>query len=636
VSRKSPWAVLLAAVFVFLSAPHLSALPRERSARIKAVEDDLAGILAQADLPQNLIDFRVRFKKTGPHTVRIHCPSGGKVRLDVSASAAEWGAAFYYGLQKLGFLFPHPRMRISPSREEILSQCGEAYEWRPRVRYRGFHLHTVHPNEWVSAFLGEERKIGEEIIRWHARNGQNVLEVRMVRYAFGDLEENFARLIQTAHNLGIHFGVSLSFAMIQQKAVFLIHPWRVLTGIGDHHALRKKLGGFLDAFPVDFVVVNLGTSEFTPTPFERTLGWIETANAVVRQRGRKLFTTVHVSTGQRHPRYGNFNFLPRFSDPSVGVLPHTVMFYGLRDRRAPVYGREDFRDTREFLLEEKERRSVWYYPETSYFIAMDIDVPLFLTDYLLARSDDYDYIAGQGIEGHLNFTTGQEVGYWLFDWTVALLANEENRGRPMIGLELLGEDLGVWRRVLEFQHKHIKKGRLIGMISSTTLLDEVDWFSHEAAHERTLLRELSRRPERLEAELARLEAAIEEMPALEGVRNEELRSLLKVTWNRIFHAYYLRRALRHGLFSAGRARMVNRAGSYRLDSLELMAKVERRFERYPEARLFDEHANPTSYQFGYAWPARELVYWEREESMVRQGIWLPFYKNIYELTRILF
>ena len=246
-----------------------------------------------------------------------------------------------------------------------------------------------------------------------------------------------------------------------------------MTGIGDGTILEERLKRLAGSMPFDFLTGNLGTTEFTSTPFERTLRWMDVANRVLQREGRRLFVNMHVSTGQTHPKYGNYNFLAQFSDPQVGMLAHTVMFYGLEDASAPVYGRRDFRDIERLMIDENPKRPVWYFPETSYFVAMDIDVPLLLTDYLLARSADFDLVADHHISGHLTFTSGQELGYWLMDWTVALLANEEYKGRPTIGLELLGEDLTVWNRIIEFQNRYIKQGKLYAAISSTTPLDEL-------------------------------------------------------------------------------------------------------------------------------------------------------------------
>ena len=631
--------VALRTQILLLAAPLVGfgfELPVTRSAIEAVVREDVSRILARAGLPQGSLGFEVETKPAGPHQVTVECTEKSTVSLTVRATDEEWGPALYLGLRKLGFLFPHPRIQISPAESGLREHCGAVFTWTPRVRYRGFHMHTAHPSEWVSGFLGPHRGIRDDTLRWLARNGQNVVELRLLRTAYPEAVPAVQESIELAHGLGMHFGLAVSFARIQQKSFHLIPPLRAITGIGDARRLQERLRELMGLFEFDFININLGTTEFTTTDFDRTLEWIDQANTLLSANQRQLFNTVHVSTGMEDERYGNFYFLPQHSDHRVGIFAHTVMFYGLRDQTAPVYGRTDFEDTRSLLERERRKRPVWYYPETSYFIAMDIDVPLLLTDYMVSRADDYDYVSSLGLPGHITFTTGQELGYWLIDWTVALLADSSFLGNPMAAIELLGEDPAVWRRIIDFQTKHIKRGQLIRSISSTTVLDEVPSFWHEKVHARSLLRGMADSRAALSEDLARFERVFEEMPPLDGVRNEELRLLLGVTWDRIRHAYFLRKALEFCGSCEQRAGWVRRAAAVRKKSLDTMRAVVEGYNRYPAAKLFEEHSNPTSYDFGYGWTARTLHFWEREERMVAESRWFPLFKNVFDLWHTLF
>lgn len=611
-------------------------LPVTRSAVEAVVREDVSRIVARAGLPQRSLEFEVERRPAGPHQVAVECAGESRVSLAVRAADQEWGPALYLGLRKLGFLFPHPRIQVSPSASRMRRHCGAVFTWTPRVRYRGFHLHTAHPSEWVSGFLGPNRAIRDDTLRWLARNGQNVVALRLLRTAYPEAIPAVRESIELAHGLGMHFGLAVSFARIQQKSFHLIPPLRAITGIGDARRLQERLHELMGLFEFDFININLGTTEFTTTDFDRTLKWIDQANTLLSANQRQLFHTAHVATGMEDERYGNFYFLPQHSDRGVGIFAHTVMFYGLRDRSAPVYGREDFEDTRALIERERRKRPVWYYPETSYFLAMDIDVPLLLTDYLVSRADDYEYIGSLGIPGHITFTTGQELGYWLMDWTVALLADSSFLGNPLAGIELLGEDPAVWRRIIDFQTKHIKQGQLIRSISSTTLLDEVPSLWHEKVHARSLLRGMADSRTALSEDLERFERVFEEMPPLDGVRNEELRLLLSVTWDRIRHAFYLRKALESCGSCAQRAGWVRRAAAVRKKSLATMRTLAERYNRYPAAQVFEEHSNPTSYGFGYGWTARTLHFWEREERMVAESRWFPLFMNVFDAWGTLF
>lgn len=630
--RNYPRKLLIAMTLGFCCAAHAELIPHE--AKLDALQEDLQLILKEAGFALTAIDFeRETFgkKESKRNLVIIECRERG-VHLKVNAQNQEWASTFYFGLQKLGFLFPHPRIQVSPKWEQIRWQCGRTYEWKPRLNYRGFHLHTQHPSEWVNGFLMGNRSIADSMIRWLARNGQNVVNLVLLRtIERRNLEMNLKEPFALAKSLGILTGINVSFNMQQQKSFKLIDILQTKSKI--HSSIEDLVRGI--AF--DFMTIELGSSEFTSNDYRETLSWIEAASEALYKAGRQVFFKVHVSSNQMDPRYGNYNFLPQFASNSVGIWPHTVMFYGLQDQSTPVYGRRDFSDIKNFAVVQKDKRLVWYYPETSYYIAMDIDVPLFLTDYLVARSQDMDFLEDVGIMGQINFSTGQELGYWLMDWTVALLTNSEYRGRALIALELLGEDLNSWKPIIDFQTHFFKEQGLISILSSTTPLDEVPWFGH-SVHERVLLKNLGSPDQRyiLKSQIELLEKAVEELPSLNRIRNRELRLMLEVTWARVRHALFLRRALLGVRASEQRISSIEKAKSIRIQALHWMEEIQNEFNRYPEARIFYKNENPTSYSYGYGWTAAQLHYWIREERMVLEDNYSPFFMNIYDLLKILF
>jgi|GEM_PF-998581 len=634
-------AILIALCFSF-SAYAQIVLPY---ADVEVVREDLRQILQKARLRQDQVEIDqspLVFSNVRENRVTIQC-TPRQVRLVISAQRQEWGPTFYLGLQKLGFLFPHPRVQISPTIEKIRAQCGKTFEWKPRLKYRGFHLHTQHPNEWVHGFLMGKSEIAHDMIRWLARNGQNALNLVLLRTVpLSEIQKNIRAPFEFAHSLGILTGVSVSFNMQQQKSYRLIDHGYVWGwgGIDDLDAkmwIRASILDLAQSIPFDFMTIELGSSEFTSNPFESTLKWIDTASNILEELRKQVFFKIHVSSNQVSSKYGNYNFLPQYAPLSAGVWPHTVMFYGLEDNWTPVYGRKNFQDIEAFAQREKLRRPVWYFPETSYYIAMDIDIPLFLTDYLVARSKDFDFLEKNKIPGQMNFTTGHELGYWLMDWTVALLANAENRGKPQIGLELLGENLDVWKSIVEFQYNYFKKQGLISVLSSTTPLDEMPKFGH-SVHERVLLKTLADPSQRpiLMGQIQLLEEAVRALPPVEQVRNPELRLLLQSTWARVRHALALRVALSEPVGSRGRTAGIQDAESIRKQALLFMEQMRKEWSRYPEAMIFLEHNNPTSYGFGYGFTAARLHYWEREEKMILTDNYSPFFMNIYDLLEILF
>lgn len=617
-----------------------------------SLRQDLRQILAQSTLSSESIDFSWVPAKGSENTVSMTCSTTLekklRVGLKISASNEERVSTFYYGLQKLGFLFPHPRLQISPSEGQMRKACGQSYQWKPRFAYRGFHLHTLHPSEWVHGFFMNKPQIAEETIRWSARNGQNILQAVLLEQNLEDIERQLIPLVRLANNLGISFGIDLSVESIQQRMGRLVSPeskFRLLYLIlfrqyeTKEKDIEESLHKLLEKLPFDFMTLELGTSEFTPSNYKLTIERLNKADDILRAGGKRLYIKIHSSINQIHPEFGNFNFIPSFTQPTVGVLPHTLMFYGMTDLEAPVYGRKDFKDLLQFTAREAKIRPVWYFPETSYYIAMDIDVPLFLTDFLLVRSEDMRELEKLGVEGHLNFTTGQELGYWLFDWNVALLANSEFKSEDAPALRLLGEDVLAWKKIIDYQHKYFKILHLLEELSSSNLLDELPLFS-ERTIARRLLQEIKNEPVILKSKIDLLRQAISDAPDLSLVKNPELKALLEITQARLRHALFLRQALlaesEHGRDSRQFNDYLEEARRVRLDALKLMTDFIKQYERYPEAQIFSRQQNLTSYEFGYGWTAGKLHFWEREEEMIRQNSYKPWFMQIINPLKIIF
>ncbi len=612
---------------------HPGDLPLTPASR-NVVEADLNKIMSKAGFASPSIELNDVYFSNEKNSVSVQC-TPTKISLSVSASPAEWSATFYYGLQKLGFLFPHPRVQISPTLNAARSQCGMTFQWNPRLKYRGFHLHTEHPNEWVAGFLQGQSTIAEDTIRWLARNGQNLFEIVLLRSI--DLDSytrNLSPSFSLAKDFGILRGLSVSFELAQQESYRLVEPFYINLSPSEKQLLSsiQKLEKSVD---FDFMAADLGTTEFTPTSYDGTLKWIEIARKELEASGKRFFTKNHISTGQSNQQYGNFNLITQFAAPSVGAMPHTVMFYSFNDGYTPVYGNQNFGEMASFLATQTAKRPTWYFPETSYWVGQDIDVPLFLTDYLVARSQDFDLLERVGGTGQIDFTSGQELGYWLMDWTLALLNNRENAGNPLAGLMLLGEDRTVWESILSFQTKHMKDDQLIAILSSSTLLDELFTPFKNPVHARNTLWQLKSQPARLQDEIKRLQSAVSELPNLEGVKNQELKNLLEITHSRIKHALAVRESLA-ARDSATRTDWLDQAKTIRLDSTQLIQSVIASYNRYPETSIYDWRSNPTSFDFGYLWTAKTLHFWEREESMAKTGNFSAFFDNIYDPLKMLF
>jgi hypothetical protein len=621
---------LFVLALVFSLVGRASAPPQLRALAVneQVVRRDLALILKDAHLAPDLLG--VVWREGDQNTVRFNCQKKPWA-LQVTATAEEKSATFYRGLRGLGFLFPHPRWQVSPSLADIKRQCGKTFSWKPTLRHRGLHLHTLHPNEWVRGFLMDRSDVANEIVRWSARNGQNLLDVSLVRIPLEKLETNFKAPFQLARDLGVHTGVSLGVALQQQNSYKLLTLWQAITGLGSDEALERQLEKLIAAIDTSFIVLEAGTSEFTSTDPESTIKWLNHADAIARRHNRAIFTKVHVSSNQQNKKWGNYNFLPSFAAKSVGVLPHTVMFYGLLDPKAPMYGNKDFHGIRKFMEKESQQRPAWYYPETGYWVGMDADIPLLLTDYLRTRAEDLRWLHENKLDGQLIFSTGHGLGGWLYDWTQALLVDEELKFDPYVGLTLLGEDRSVWEKIFAHQKHHFKDAGVISLISAANLQDELS--STHRIHDRHTIKEVAGDEKVRETEIRLLTAASAAWPDATSIKEAELARLLLVTRLRVEQALQLRLALRE---DGTRAEALENAKLLRLQAWRLLAESRNDLRNYADLGVMDVWANPTSYQFGYLYPSASLYWWAREERMVRDDSYWPFTENIYDIWDILF
>ncbi len=607
----------------FAQIPDLRPLAPEEA----TVQDDFAKILAEANLSDSIT---LNYSAGSENRARIVCEEDS-VSINVTGDH-QWSQAFYMSLTRLGFLFPHPRIQVSPTFDQVRSHCGETFVWNPAMKYHGFHLHTLHPSEWVHGFLLGKTAIAMDTIRWFARNQQNIFDLSLLRQADNTIFKNLREPFALAKKFGIHSGIAFGAALHQQNSFKLISLPRTFSDTLSIRQIRARLPFILKNIDVSYIDVEMGTSEFTSTNYKRTLKWLNEIAAVADTFNVKMVVKVHCSTNQQDPKWGNYNFLPQFADPKVGILPHTVYLYGIADENAPMYGNRNFKHILDFMIDQKDKRRTWFYPETSYFIALDIDVPLLLTDYLITRSNDSKLISELGIEGQLVFTTGHELGYWLFDWTTALMNNKDFNFDPKIGLKLLGEDETSWEKILSYQNEWFKEKGLLSVVTFPNFGDEIIPGTH-LIHPRNFLKQLYKKPALLEKEIAQIEEAIAHIPAEISIKNAELRAMWEITEARIHHALWTRRALREPMMLTVH---LEEAARYRKHAQTRMNRIMRFHNRYPDSKIFEWHANPTAYPWGYGYTAASLHYWRREEEQVRKKNFSPFFMNITDFIDIIF
>ncbi len=289
---------LFAILFFILSFSSFAAIPdlRPLSPELKTVEEDFVRILHTAGLTDSItLDYRAGSENRAD----ISC-AAEKVFIHVTGDH-QWSQTFYMALTRLGFLFPHPRTQISPTFDQVRSHCGESYTWKPAMKYHGFHLHTLHPSEWVHGFLMGQTDIAMDTVRWFARNQQNIFDLSLLRQAdqkiFSGLREPFA----LAKKFGIHAGIAFGAALHQQNSFKLISLPRTFSDRLSINQIRARLPFILKNIDLSYINVEMGTSEFTSTSYSRTVKWLNEIADLADRVGVRMVVKVHCSNNQKDP-----------------------------------------------------------------------------------------------------------------------------------------------------------------------------------------------------------------------------------------------------------------------------------------------------------------------------------------------
>lgn len=591
-------------------------------------------------------------------TLRLILSDAGPVRLvqeagsiSLYASDSLGAAAGIYALleEKWGLAFVHPRHTV---------RTPHLRNWRtlvlrPRFTYRGFHLHTQHPLELTEPLHDPAFPEGERLIReyidWLARNRQNYFEFCLLRTVnLKTWIPYFTRIVEYARSRGIEVGLDLSLRMQQQRAFQLMPRWR-----RKGRSLRFHLEQ-LSRTGITRLNVDLNAAEFVGKAWG---GWIDSLVLYARQLGLKVMSRQHVVPPEA---YAVGDFHPSDLPPDLTLCVHSVMCYGLQDSLAPVYRCKNFSHLHRSIVEERQRRSVWYYPESAYWVTFDNSVPVWLLSYLRSRLEDILLVEGL-VEGHLTFSSGWDVGYWLFDWSIArwswryVYDGEEKLPFPAEGLvRLFGGDTMRWQALVHFQDSVLVGRNVLSFITPTTPIDEISWtrlppfqprlpvppwrvYRHPARYRSTFAIPVDGMRMALERWLPWYELPVEAPER--RLLYEELRDAWEITRLRVAFRYHWLQVL---LAERGSAAENAHSDTLHLYLRRAAQTVRRLPVRYPitiqakvcrAGRRSCRHPHP-AYRFGYLYPAVSLHFWRRELGQVETGRWGVFYQNLWDIPRI--
>ena len=329
--------------------------------------------------------------------------------------------ALYHLLEMYGFRFFHPEQTFIPQIDQVAPPENlDVYE-APDWQRRGFHIHTMHPLPHTEFLMRDDPaylEYSKNLIDWHVRNKQNYMQFELLRTVDYDATlDHFNAWVDYGHTRLMDMGIVITWVFMQQKA------WRIVPDM--RHECKEEMEANLDQImqvPWDHINLEMGSSEFTEVVDTTQVAWMNNTVVYLGENypDTEASVKVHCSSGQVAEHYGNinFNYLAQEADPRMGVYPHTVQFYDLQGP-APAYDNEDFGELLAWMEQILGTRKMYYYPETAYWCSWDIDVPLFLPVYLFNRYKDVVLLTDWDLDGHVNFTSGHEWGYWINDWTLA-------------------------------------------------------------------------------------------------------------------------------------------------------------------------------------------------------------------------
>lgn len=576
--------------------------------------------------------------------------------------------AHYELLERLGLLFVHPRQTIRPARLCLTCLDGLDLRLTPAYRTRGWHAHTMHPLEHERALL----EAGEENLAEAKRLVDFYVTQKLDFFQFALLDTVYleswlphaAAIVAYAHARGVRVGIVAPYLFSQQNAFTLIDP-ATAARPETHVAQLEASVDRLMVVPWDTLAQEMGSSEFLPTDDLQTVAILNHLVEYVSARwpGTTVHTKVHSSQDQTAPNFGdmNFNFLAGVCDPRLGVLPHTVQWYDLY-RPAPTYDQTDFFPMRAFLLGELGERTVLYYPESSYWVTFDGDVPLFLPAYAKARWLDLKELRGSGMDGQVNFASGFEWGAWLNDraaaWN-AFHAEEDWTGAWRNVCATLGagasEGCAALRAFAEWQDEALHAGNGIRWLIAW---DNADLLGHELGKHgqpvRPLLHEVAAldggaldaferdelpsllalagpaklHRDRLEAVAAAAPpeaAALWDELALGAAIVEERARFVEATYRA---AIATRRRALGGVEDPGPA--IAAAGAALGRGLGVVRRQEAHY-RFPLEELAADRPSYTIYPFGLYRPVHDLWYWQRELAWARDASLYDPTEGLYDV-----
>jgi hypothetical protein len=582
--------------------------------------------------------------------------SGGKTTLLVYANTStDLAAGAYALLEELGCRFFHPKQELVPHLGGAFVPAS-LHEWRrPAASRRGLQPHTLHPIEYFATFMDpSDANLADAkaFIDWLVKTGQNFVQWPLLSTVdWNTWKPYVTNILAYAHGRGVRVGASVEIwggSALQNNYVL----------VSDANNWQTEMDAGLDKLlEIPWDVVDLTTGEFVATGPQAVIDWLNHATAYVLSRNPSTQVNVENHVGNYSQLWVKYQgqtvfyyHLPQFCDQRLGQSVHTLSLFDLY-RDWATYAHPNFWLQHDYLLQEIPTRRVSYFPESAYWISADVDVPLFLPEHLYARWIDIHNLTAEladrglpGLEGHLEFTSGHEWGYWLTDYLVAKMLWEPSKpfeyflSRYTSAFGSCGADVQTaLQQYVALQTTYLFNQRLLAYVQGENGTVDLGYLAGLETHPKRI--EFEQLLPMTEAErtsfestvLAGLDAFAAQSGAIEDTIAarcrgadaaiapwcDELRDGVSIGRLRAQHAALLYRAILSYARGDGgsAASQLSQASAITDQAAQVIAGREAQY-RFDVQREAGQYVNPTIYSFGYLRQAHTQCYWHRREDQV--------------------
>jgi hypothetical protein len=441
--------------------------PGSSAAVLEAAEAGRAGLVLVVDaqelasdvVPESALSalgadgFRLVTRDEGSWANRLGSRGATVVYIGAAAVLAKQ-YAIYEVLRRLGARFYHPEQEYLPQNDPtvlrdrakqptVIARKGSE-DYVPDFAQRSYTFHGAHPLEHLEAFSDGDHPIDEavNVNRWIVKNRGNLFRGAGRGVASATARaKRVQELEQLRLKMGFPRGAGITLHNQQQGANAVVDPSKPTPPkqqIEDYVAERLQEVPDATSFGIHF-----GPTEFTVTPDEQTVDWIDWAGqkALALKSDLRVLVNDHITGTQPTDNYGDLGCPPGtnsqntcdyydlafHTDSRFGVSVHTVMFYPL-EGPARVYNQQSFAHKLCLMKQASAKgRPLVYFPEGAWWLSFDNPIPVYLPLYIWARGRDIELVVpllesrgGGTVEGHRMFNSGHAWGYWQQDYAVGL------------------------------------------------------------------------------------------------------------------------------------------------------------------------------------------------------------------------